>query len=139
MLNPDSNRRILVVEDDPVLTGIYRNALGMADFAVECVSDGLDALASIEKARPGLIILDIALPVIDGWAVLERLQAMPDCPPVIVVSCSAELERAKRLGAVACFSKPFRFAQLRQTCTEILLAKGGTPAAPQGALSPATA
>lgn len=119
--------RILVVEDDPILSGIYRSALGVGEFAVECAADGLDALEKIEASRPGLIILDIALPIIDGWAVLERLRSMPDCPPVVVVSSAADLDRAKRLGAVACFSKPFRFAQLRATCHEILH-EAATPA-----------
>ena len=112
--------RILVVEDDPILSGIYRSALGLGEFAVECAADGLEALDKIEAARPGLIILDIALPIIDGWAVLERLRSTPDCPPVVVVSSAADLDRAKRLGAVACYSKPFRFAELRATCQEIL-------------------
>jgi DNA-binding response OmpR family regulator len=127
--------RILVVEDDPILSGIYRSALGMGEFSVECAADGLDALEKIEASRPGLIILDIALPIIDGWAVLERLRSMPDCPPVVVVSSAADLERAKRLGAVACFSKPFRFAQLRATCHEIL----DLGAAPAGAAGPVLA
>lgn len=124
MPNPDAASLVLVVEDDPVLSGIYRSALEMSGFRTEPASDGSEALEKIAGSQPALVILDIGIPTIDGWGVLDRLQQTAGCPPVVVVSSFADLERAKRLGARACFSKPFRLAELCRTCEELLRPPG---------------
>jgi len=81
-------RRILIVEDDPQLRELYRNALRTAGYVVAAVEDGADALRQIEHSMPALVILDLALPRVDGRDVHRELKARPDTRdiPVIVVS-----------------------------------------------------
>jgi len=81
-------RRILVVEDDPQLRELYRNALRTAGYAVVAVEDGADALRQIEYSMPALVVLDLALPRVDGRDVYRELKARPETRniPVIVVS-----------------------------------------------------
>jgi CheY-like chemotaxis protein len=81
-------RRILVVEDDPQLRELYRNALRTAGYAVVAVEDGADALRQIEHSMPALVVLDLALPRVDGRDVHRELKARPETRniPVIVVS-----------------------------------------------------
>jgi len=81
-------RRILIVEDDSQLRELYRNALRTAGYAVAAVEDGADALRQIEHSMPALVVLDLALPRVDGRDVHRELKARSDTRhiPVIVVS-----------------------------------------------------
>ena len=83
-----SSRKILIVEDDPQLRELYRNALRTAGYGVAAVEDGADALRRIEHSKPALVVLDLALPRVDGRDVHRELKARPDTRdiPVIVVS-----------------------------------------------------
>ena len=80
--------RILVVDDDRVLRQLYRTALLMAGFEVECADDGMSALRRIEDQRPDLIVLDLHLPRVDGLTVLSELRANTETwsIPVVVVT-----------------------------------------------------
>jgi CheY-like chemotaxis protein len=81
-------RKILVVEDDPQLRELYRNALRTAGYVVVAVEDGADALRQIEHSKPALVVLDLALPRVDGRDVHRELKARPETRniPVIIVS-----------------------------------------------------
>ena len=88
MPTSSSWRKILVVEDDPQLRELYRNALRTAGYAVVAVEDGVDALRQIEYSMPALVVLDLALPRVGGRDVHRELKARPETRniPVIVVS-----------------------------------------------------
>jgi CheY-like chemotaxis protein len=82
--------------------------------------DGVAALAEIREHHPRLVLLDIMMPVMDGWSVLEEVQRMPatERPRVVVVSARASLrDRAKatELGADAFVAKPFSVDELVET------------------------
>jgi CheY-like chemotaxis protein len=81
-------RKILIVEDDSQLRELYRNALRTAGYVVIAVEDGADALRQIEHSMPALVVLDLALPRVDGRDVHRELQARPETRyiPVILVS-----------------------------------------------------
>jgi two-component system KDP operon response regulator KdpE len=103
--------KILVVDDDPDLLRALRLRLRANQYDVTTASDGYAAIASAQKERPALIILDLGLPVGDGFVVLERLQASDALSgiPVIVLSArdpQANEQRALRAGAAAFFQKP---------------------------------
>ena len=85
---PSSWRKILLVEDDSQLRELYRNALRTAGYVVAAVEDGADALRQIEHSMPALVVLDLALPRVDGRDVHRELQARPETRyiPVILVS-----------------------------------------------------
>ena len=103
--------KILVVDDDPDLVRAMRLRLRANNFEVTTASDGYTAIASAQKERPALIILDLGLPVGDGFVVLERLQNIDSLAsvPVIVLSArdpQSNEERALKAGAAAFFQKP---------------------------------
>jgi two-component system KDP operon response regulator KdpE len=103
--------KILVVDDDPDLVRALRLRLRANNYEVSTASDGYAAIASAQKERPSLIILDLGLPVGDGFVVLDRLQSSDAlCGiPVIVLSArdpQANEQRALRAGAAAFFQKP---------------------------------
>ena len=82
------NLPILVVEDDPSLRNLYRSLLRQAGYTVIGVGDGLAALHTMEATRPAAVILDLALPHLDGRDVHREMKANPSTRgiPVIVVS-----------------------------------------------------
>jgi two-component system KDP operon response regulator KdpE len=103
--------RILVVDDDPDLVRALRLRLRANNFDVTTASDGYSAIASAQKERPALIILDLGLPVGDGFVVLDRLQNIDALAgvPVIVLSArdpQSSEDRALKAGAAAFFQKP---------------------------------
>jgi CheY-like chemotaxis protein len=113
-------QRVLVVEDDHVAATVYSQVLELAGYAVETAGDGAAALQAIERSRPDLVVLDIILPIMDGWVFLDRIRQMSDAPPVVAVSASGEVARALQVGASAAFTKPFALHDLVTTCTRIL-------------------
>jgi two-component system KDP operon response regulator KdpE len=103
--------KILLVDDDPDLVRALRLRLRANNYEVATASDGYAAIAQAQKERPALIILDLGLPVGDGFVVLERLQTsdLLSGVPVIVLSArdpQANEARALKAGAAAFFQKP---------------------------------
>jgi CheY-like chemotaxis protein len=91
--------RVLFVDDNPVVMTVYRSGLSMAGFTVETAHDGETALAMAAAATPDVIVLDLMLPIIDGFEVLRRVRADPQLMhvPVIVFSNSYTSERTNEL------------------------------------------
>jgi len=107
MLKP----KILLVDDDPDLVRAMRLRLRANNFDVATATDGYSAIACAQKERPNLIVLDLGLPVGDGFVVLDRLQNSDALAgiPVIVLSArdpQSNEERALKAGAAAFFQKP---------------------------------
>ncbi len=101
---PNKKPHILVVEDDQFLAEMYATKLGIEGFEVEVASDGQQALDMLGARVPDLVILDLMLPKVDGFGVLEQLRATTATArvPVIVLSNLGEKEsvdRALSLGA----------------------------------------
>jgi signal transduction histidine kinase/ActR/RegA family two-component response regulator len=105
----DQARRVLVVEDDAGTRELVRQALESNGYIVEVAPDGKTALEVVAANPPALVILDVMLPVLDGFAVVERMKAeLPNGgPPVVMLTIVDEPERAARLGVEAYLHKPF--------------------------------
>jgi DNA-binding response OmpR family regulator len=113
--------RVLIVEDDPDTLVILRINLNAAGIEPMLAGDGHTALERIESEAPDALLLDVLLPGIDGWQVLERLHAKGDPVPVIVCSGKDnihDLQRARDLGAVAYLVKPFDIDRLVEVTRE---------------------
>jgi DNA-binding response OmpR family regulator len=107
--------RVLIVEDDPDLLVVLRVNLTAMGVEPILAGDGRTAISRIQAERPDAVVLDVMLPGIDGWSVLEDLHAMGD--PVPIVVCSAkkdveDMERARELGASGYVVKPFDIDRL---------------------------
>jgi DNA-binding response OmpR family regulator len=101
--------RILVVDDDDDIRGLLRNLLERAGYEVSDASDGRAGLRELYNASPDVVILDVAMPGLDGWATLERIRELTDVPVLMLTARDAELERVRGLkgGADDYVVKPF--------------------------------
>jgi DNA-binding response OmpR family regulator len=97
--------RVLFVEDDPSVAQMYKLKLELDGYDVEVASDGEQALEVARREAPDIIFLDIRLPKLDGFGVLEALRKDPKTEklPVVILSNHSEkqlVERGLRLGAL---------------------------------------
>jgi len=111
MPRPRAARRVLIVEDDLAIRQMLEDVLGEHGFAVETAGSGATALVRMRANRPDLVLLDLMLPDMNGWAFLrarERERELAQVP-VLVVSAAqpAGLGEAQELGAPVILTKPF--------------------------------
>jgi len=101
--------KILVVDDDVELVGLLRFALAGAGYEVVTAFDGEQALARLADSAPDLVVLDVNLPLLDGFAVLERLRRHSQVPVMMLTVRSAEADEVHGLdlGADDYLKKPF--------------------------------
>lgn len=96
--------KVLIVEDDPILVRIYTVRLKKEGFETEVVTDGEQALESVRKVRPSVILLDLVMPKMDGFSFIAAMQKEKlDVPPIIVLSNldqSADMHKAEEMGVV---------------------------------------
>lgn len=100
----EAKKKILLVEDDAALATVYRTRLEMEGFDVRHVDNGEDALTNALEYRPDLIVLDVMMPKINGFDVLDMLRNTPETTNMRVVMLTAlsqakDKERAEQLGA----------------------------------------
>ncbi|MDO8735487.1 MAG: ATP-binding protein [Thermoleophilia bacterium] len=105
---------VLVVEDDPQTSELLGLWLKETSYRVAYAYDGEQALRLARELKPYVITLDILLPKVDGWQVLQELKADPETRdiPVIVISILERSRRAMELGAFDCFVKPIEKKEL---------------------------
>lgn len=100
----DTKKKILLVEDDAALANVYKTRLEVEGFDVRHVNNGEDALSNAVEYRPDLIVLDVMMPKIDGFDVLDILRTTPETMSMRVIMLTAlsqakDKERAEKLGA----------------------------------------
>src|ERR1700751_2927678 len=93
--------RILVVDDDDDIRGLLRTLLERAGHEVSDASDGRAGLRELYAGAPDLVILDVAMPGLDGWETLERIREVSDVPVLILTARDAELEGVRGLRGKA--------------------------------------
>ena len=103
---------VLVVDDEPQVVWVLEFSFQGEGYETFSAHDGMEALDQIRRHHPDLMVLDVMMPRMDGWSVLEALGTMPaaERPRVVMVTALAspgDRERAERLGAEAFVPKPF--------------------------------
>lgn len=113
-----SPKPILVIDDDKLAFHLYHRYLTGQPYQLVGVQDSREAMQTARELRPGLILLDVLLPNVDGWEVLQTLKVNPDTSQIPVVVCSVwdEPEIALSLGADDFIKKPV----LRQNLLEVI-------------------
>lgn len=102
MSPPGRSRIVLVVEDDPDLRSLYREALSLiGGYVVVAVEDGVDALRQIDHETPAAVVLDLQLPRLSGVDVQRELSAHPDTDAIPIVIVTGDPARVDP-SAVAC-------------------------------------
>jgi DNA-binding response OmpR family regulator len=114
--------RVLLIEDDEDITFGIRVVLGRSGFEVAGAADGRQGLRAFHRLCPDLVILDIGLPALDGWAVLERIRDLSDVPVLILTAHGQESEKVRGLhgGADDYLTKPFGNADLAARVATLL-------------------
>ena len=119
-ITPD-DRSILVIEDDPNFAKILFDLVHQNGFKCLVAEDGETGLHFADHHRPSAIILDIGLPGIDGWNVMERLKNNLNTRhiPVHFISASDEASRAMKMGAIGYLVKPVNIEMIDKTLNDI--------------------
>ena len=114
--------RVLVVDDDAEIREIVATVLEEDGYRVDTASNGAEALRVANESQPDAVILDARMPVMDGWAFLERWRARPakHRAPVLVISSARDRRTALDRGARAYLSKPFDLETLETTLARVL-------------------
>jgi two-component system response regulator MtrA len=105
---------ILIIDDDLELTALVRTMLSKDGYEVEIANDGQSGLEKLEQLQPDLILLDIMMPGMDGWAVCQQIRERSDSPIIFLSALGAERDivRGLKSGADDYVPKPFRRDEL---------------------------
>jgi len=111
------SKRILVVEDQEDLRGVLRDLLTGSGYTVIEAADGEAGVAKAKSDRPDLILMDIQMPVIDGYEATRRIKVDPDLNPIPIVAVSSfamkgDEEKARAAGCDHYVTKPYSPMQL---------------------------
>ena len=125
--------KVLIVDDEPDVRALVRSSLSYArqDLTAVEAADGDEALAMIYSERPDLVVLDLALPKRDGFAVLEQVRGKTDLPIIVLTARGLEEDKIKglRLGADDYLTKPFSPRELVARIESVL--RRSAPRAPR--------
>jgi DNA-binding response OmpR family regulator len=110
-------KRILLAEDDPQIARLVSFKLQKEGYEVTCAEDGGKTLAAVKDGRFDLILLDIMMPVIDGFQILEKLKgdpALKDIPVIMLTAKGQEQDilASREIGAADYIVKPFNLSEL---------------------------
>jgi signal transduction histidine kinase len=115
--DPAAGTLILVVDDDPLMRMLMRDTLEREGFAVIEAEDGVDALARFNETRPALMIIDVLMPIMDGYETCRQLRQRPETTylPILVATALddvASIDEAYRAGATDFIAKPINWPVL---------------------------
>lgn len=133
MMPPDSRRpRVFVAEDDSMIMDLITTRLELAGYAVSFARNGRDAIAGIHASQPAAVLLDINMPLLDGFGVLRALRENPPQTraPVMVLTArhaAEDVQLALQLGASDYLAKPFDDARLLARVARLVRARGRGP------------
>ncbi|MGH9034490.1 MAG: response regulator [Acidimicrobiia bacterium] len=138
---PDSaapGRRVLVVDDEPLLRGLLNRLLTMEGYEVVEAEDGAAAIAIMEKEPADLVLLDVMLPARDGLDILGDLRRTTDVPVILISARGEEADRVigLKMGADDYVVKPFSAAELSARVESVLRRSRTTAAANTATAAP---
>lgn len=106
-------RSVLIVDDDPGLRAIVGEVLEAEGYQTTVASNGAEALRIVDRSVPDLILLELRLPVLDGWAFAAELQRRRiDCPILAMTVRDSARRGAEQIRAAGCLAKPFTIDEL---------------------------
>jgi len=104
---------ILVIDDDPSIRAVLNDLLIDEGYGVQMASNGAEGLRSIDQSLPALILLDMRMPVLDGWGFARMLRDRSLDIPIVVMTAAQDARRwAQEIGATGYVAKPFDLAEL---------------------------
>lgn len=117
-----TGQHVLVVDDDPDMVEVMTAILAAEGYAYETASNGVAALDAIDRDRPAVVLLDMLMPVMNGWQAAEEIHhRYGRTIPIIVVTAAEHAEaRAHEVDADGVLSKPFDVADLLRMVSRYL-------------------
>ncbi len=104
---------ILVVDDDPYLLSLIAEVLEIGGYAVRVASNGAEAVRLTNVASPNLVLLDVHMPILDGWGYIQAVRPREQGLPIVIMTGSHEAPKwAAALGADDYIGKPFQVDDL---------------------------
>jgi CheY-like chemotaxis protein len=104
---------ILVVDDDPNILDVVSELLDMEGYRVTTAANGAEALRVVEQQLPSLVLLDMRMPVLDGWGFAKELRARGVTLPILVMTAAQNARVwAEEIGAQGYVAKPFEVPAL---------------------------
>lgn len=108
-----SDAPILVVDDDPTILATVSEALDFEGFPVVTATNGAEALEVVDRNRPSLVLLDMRMPVLDGWGFMRAVRERRLNLTVVVMTAAADARRwAREVDAQGVLAKPFELDDL---------------------------
>lgn len=120
-----SDKLLLLVEDNELNRDMLSRRLRRAGYTVALAEDGAEALVQIARTRPALVLLDMNLPVIDGWTVCERVRGNPKAKDTAIIALTAhampeDRDKAMAAGCDDYATKPIDFPALLEQINKLL-------------------
>jgi CheY-like chemotaxis protein len=110
------DRPILVIDDDPSILDTVAEMLEFEGYVVQLATNGAEGLAAIERHMPSLVLLDMRMPVLDGWGFATRLREQGIEVAVVVMTAAQDAQRwATDISANGYLAKPFEYNDLLKT------------------------
>jgi two-component system chemotaxis response regulator CheY len=104
---------ILVVDDDPTILATVAETLDMEGYPVVTATNGAEALDVLERASPSMVLLDMRMPVLDGWGFVRAVRERGLSVRVVVMTAASDARRwAAEIGAQGVLAKPFELDEL---------------------------
>jgi len=112
---------ILVIDDDPAILSTVADILLDEGYTVQKASNGVEGLAALEQRSPALILLDMRMPVLDGWGFVQALRERGLEVPLLVMTAAQDARRwAHEVGATGFVAKPFDLHELLAAVEQIV-------------------
>jgi two-component system, OmpR family, response regulator MprA len=112
---------ILVVDDEPDVLDVVVMMLESEGYEVRAAPDGVEALDILERDKPGVVLLDMRMPRMDGWAFARAARERNIEVPIIVMTAAQDARRwAEEIDAAAYLGKPFQLEELVETVRAVL-------------------
>ena len=118
---------VLVVDDDPAIRGLVADALRDEGYTVDLAAHGREALEAMRARRPATVVLDLMMPIMDGFTFMEacRNEQLCDEVPIVVISAVHDaIERIQDVPMHACIAKPFDLDELIRTVSRLARRNG---------------
>jgi two-component system chemotaxis response regulator CheY len=116
---------ILVVDDDPAIRTTVSEILELEGYPVTTASNGMEALEAVERDNPSLVLLDMRMPVLDGWGFARALRQRGMMMPILVMTAAQSARTwAEEIGAQGYLAKPFDLAELLNAVERLRSAPG---------------
>lgn len=125
---------ILIVDDEPIIRLTLAEILQIEGYKTEIAGNGAEALEAITRASPSLVLLDMNMPVLDGWGVARELRRLEIDVPIVVMTAGTSAQvTAREIGAAGYVAKPFDVTDLVAYIERLRDNPGGCPFRPSRA------